>query len=182
MALKANIAKVNLTLSNINDHYYEDYRLTLAQHPSETDLRMIIRLAAFGLFASEGLEFTKGISTDEEPDIWSHKATGEIEHWIDLGQPTEKRIRQSISKAEKITIVGYHKEKFSRWFKGLDKKFLAQKKLEIYFLESVGTSKPEDLVQKTMDLSCTIQEDQMLLGNETTQVTFLIAGPLQSFG
>ena len=182
MALKAKIAKVNLTLANINTHYYEDYRLTLAQHPSETDLRMIIRVAAFGLFASEGLEFTKGLSTDEEPDIWSHSATGEIDHWIDLGQPTEKRIKQSISKAEKITIVGYHKEKFSRWFKSLDKIFLAQKKLEIYFLESPRGENPEDLVQKGMDLSCTIQEDQMLLGNEEAQMTFVISGPLQTFG
>ena len=51
-------------------HYYETHKLTVAKHPSETDERLMVRLLAFALNAHERLELTKGLSTDDEPDIW----------------------------------------------------------------------------------------------------------------
>ena len=63
MALKATIFKIKLSLSNMNIHFYEDYSLTLARHPSESSLRMMTRLLAYALNAQEeNLTFTKGIS------------------------------------------------------------------------------------------------------------------------
>ena len=70
MALKATVYKVELTVSDIDRHHYATYALTLARHPSETDARMMVRLLAFTLFADEGLNFGRGLSTQDEPDLW----------------------------------------------------------------------------------------------------------------
>lgn len=64
MATKATICKALLNIANMDSHYYEEHNLTMAKHPSETDLRLMVRLIAFILNADESLEFTKGISQD----------------------------------------------------------------------------------------------------------------------
>ena len=86
MALKATVVRAELQISDMDRHYYATHPLTLAQHPSETDERLVVRLLAFALYADERLEFGRGLSTDEDPDLWQRDYTGEIERWIDLGQ------------------------------------------------------------------------------------------------
>ena len=70
MAQNATIYKVELSISDMDRHYYETHKLTVAKHPSETDERLMVRIIAFALNAHENLEMTKGLSTDDEPDIW----------------------------------------------------------------------------------------------------------------
>ncbi|MGZ3856384.1 MAG: YaeQ family protein, partial [Bacteriovorax sp.] len=93
MALKATIYKAKLSVANLNIHHYQDYNLTIAKHPSETNLRMMYRIVAFALLCQENLEFTKGLSTDSEPDLWKINYDGSVDHWIELGHPDERRIR-----------------------------------------------------------------------------------------
>ena len=104
MALSATIYKVELTISDMDRHYYETHKLTVAKHPSETDRRLMVRLLAFALNAHENLEMTKGLSTDEEPDIWQKSLSDELELWITLGMPPEKTLRQSCGKAGQVAI------------------------------------------------------------------------------
>ena len=93
MAIKATIFKAEVQISDMDRHYYQTHNFTLARHPSETDERLMIRIIAFVLNAHEDLQFTKGLSTDDEPELWQRTLAGEIELWIDLGQLDEKRIR-----------------------------------------------------------------------------------------
>ena len=92
MALKATIFKAELQIADMDRNYYHDHALTIARHPSETDERMMVRVLAYALHAHEALSFGKGLSTDDEPDLWQKDLTGAIELWIDVGQPDEKRI------------------------------------------------------------------------------------------
>ena len=107
MAQKSTIYKVELSVSDMDRHYYETHKLTVAKHPSETDERMMVRILAFALNAHEHLEMTKGISTDDEPDIWQKSLSGELELWVSLGLPSEKIIRQSCGKANEVIIYAY---------------------------------------------------------------------------
>ena len=70
MAIKATIFKVNLQIADMERNYYQDHALTIAQHPSETDERMMVRLLAFALHAHEYLEFGQGMTTDDDADLW----------------------------------------------------------------------------------------------------------------
>src|SRR3982750_1495479 len=75
MALKATIYKADLQIADMDRNYYQDHALTLARHPSETDERMMIRLLAFAIHASEALTFTKGLFDTDEPDLWQKDLT-----------------------------------------------------------------------------------------------------------
>ena len=104
MAQNATIHKVELSISDMDRHYYEAHKLTVAKHPSETDERLMVRIVAFALSANERLEMTKGLSTDDEPDIWQKSLSGDIDVWVALGLPSEKVMRQSCSKAAKVEL------------------------------------------------------------------------------
>ena len=52
MALSATICKAELNIIDMDRHYYQQHSLTLAQHPSETDQRLMVRLLVFALHAS----------------------------------------------------------------------------------------------------------------------------------
>ena len=99
MALKATVRRIELQLSDMDRHHYATYPLTLAQHPSETDARLMARVVAFALNAHERLEFGRGLSSDDEPDLWRKDLTGAIDLWIDLGQPDEARVRRACGRA-----------------------------------------------------------------------------------
>ncbi|MDH4285245.1 MAG: YaeQ family protein, partial [Gallionellaceae bacterium] len=89
MAIKATVFKAALQVADMDRHYYAEHALTLARHPSETDERMMVRLLAFALYADEALVFGKGLSNDEEPDLWQKDLTGAIVRWIEVGLSDE---------------------------------------------------------------------------------------------
>lgn len=166
MALKSTIFKIQLSVANISTHHYQDYSLTLARHPSETDDRMMCRLVAFALHANPNLAFGKGVSNTEEPDLWQKTLDGQIECWIDLGQPEEKRIRQSCGKANKVHIYSYQIEAAKIWWNGLSHKTRTNPKLQMRQLILSEETPLSALVNRSMRLNCTIEEDEILLAGE----------------
>ncbi|MCR6686696.1 YaeQ family protein [Pseudoxanthomonas sp.] len=116
MALKATVVRAELQLSDMDRHHYAHYPLTLAQHPSETEERLMVRLLAFALHADERLEFGRGLSTDEDPDLWQRDYGGEVERWIELGQPDESRIRKACGRSRQVTVVNYGGRAADLWW------------------------------------------------------------------
>ena len=117
MALKATIFKADLQIADMDRSYYADHSLTVARHPSETDERMMVRLLAFALHAGEALAFGKGLSTEDEPDLWLRDLTGVIDLWIDVGLPDEKRIRRACGRAEQVYVYSYGGHGADLWWK-----------------------------------------------------------------
>jgi len=112
MALKATIYKADLNIANMDDHIYGDYQLTLALHPSETLERLMVRLMAFARFASDELEFTKDLFETDEPALWQKDLTGQLETWIEVGLPSEDKVKKASARCKKVAIVGMaHKSK-----------------------------------------------------------------------
>ncbi|CEE41584.1 conserved hypothetical protein [Xanthomonas citri pv. citri] len=107
MALTATVRRAELQISDMDRGYYANHSLTLAQHPSETDERLMVRLLAFALFADDRLEFGRGLSNDDEPDLWRRDYTGDPDLWIDLGQPDESRVRKACNRSREAVVIGY---------------------------------------------------------------------------
>ena len=105
MALRATIYKADLNVADTDRHYYGTHGLTVARHPSETDERMMVRLVAFALHASEELAFTKGLSDTDEPDLWEKDLTGAVKLWIEVGQPEERRILRAGAPSRSSSIA-----------------------------------------------------------------------------
>ncbi|MBT3584735.1 MAG: YaeQ family protein [Halobacteriovoraceae bacterium] len=170
MAIGASIYKVNINLSNFNTHYYEDFNLTLAKHPSENEARMMYRLLAFLYCAHSDLQFTKGLSTPSEPELWQKSFSGEILHWIELGMPDEKRIRQASGKSLKVSIFTYHPGKAKEWHEKIKGKLIQNNKVSIHHFNVVENGPIDKFVCKGMRLSCTIEDNHMYLGDDNQRI------------
>ena len=164
MALKSKVYKTSLTVSNTDSHHYNTYDFKVACHPSETEGRMCLRLAAFALFAHENLSFTRGLCATDEPDIWQKDDTGLIERWIDLGWPDEKRIAKACGQASEVIVIAYGRNT-APWWQGLADKTPRFKRLTVI---GAGESIIEDLaplVASTMALTATISDGILWLSN-----------------
>ncbi|MFZ5843273.1 MAG: YaeQ family protein [Pseudomonadota bacterium] len=170
MALKATIFKAELQIADMDRHYYGSHSLTIAQHPSETDERMMVRLLAFALYADERLMFTKGISTDDEPDLWLKSLSGEIELWIELGQPDEKRLRKAAGRARQVVIITYNSRSAAVWRGQMQEALGKLDNVTVRALSNETVEALGRLAQKTMNLQCTIQDGEVSLGDDTQLV------------
>jgi uncharacterized protein YaeQ len=171
MALKATIFKADLQIADMDRNYYQQHALTLARHPSETDERMMVRLLAFAIHASDALAFTKGLFDTEEPDLWEKDLTGAIELWIEVGQPDEKRIMKACGRAERVIVYSYGATSHI-WWKQIAGKLERAKNLTVINLPSDAAQAMSKLAQRTMQLQCTIQDGQIWLTDsvDTVQV------------
>ena len=168
MAANATIYKALLNIANMDTHYYEEYNLTLAQHPSENDLRLMIRLIAFILNAHEDLVFCKGIAQDDEPDLWQKSLGGDIELWIDLGQPDEKRIKKACGRSDKVIIYTFVEGMAVSWFKQIENSLKRFKNLEVVYLDISG--EVQDLAARAMKLQANISDGELSLIKEDTTI------------
>lgn len=165
MALKATIHKAELQLSDLDRQHYGSYSLTLARHPSETDERMMVRLLAFALYASEYLSFCKGISDEDEPDLWEQDLGGNLERWIEVGLPDEKRIRKACGRARQVVVITYSGRTADMWWQQNQAALAKQEKLTVLQLPAPQSQALAALAERTMNLSCTIQEGQIWLSS-----------------
>jgi len=183
MALKSTIHRAELQVSDLDRHYYASHRLTLAQHPSENDRRLMARLLAFALFADERLAFGRGISTDDEPDLWRTSMGGEIEQWIDLGQPDESRIRKACGRAREVVVIGYAGRPFSIWWEKSAADLARFSNLRVVEFPGESVEASEALLSRNMDLQCLIEDGEIQLlaesGNVTLKPTLLQGESLQ---
>ncbi len=166
MALKATIFKANLQISDMDRHYYQNHELTIARHPSENDARMMVRLVAFALNASEQLSFTKGLSTDDEPDLWEVDLAGDIQHWIELGNPDEKRIRKACGRAKQVTIYCYSSRSAALWWQQTQSELQRFKNLSVIHIPEAFVESLAALAERNMALQVTIQDGELWLAND----------------
>ena len=161
MALSATICKAELNVIDMDRHYYQQHSLTLAQHPSETDERLMVRLLAFALHASDSLSFTKGISTEDEPDLWQKSLSDEIELWIELGLPSEKRLKKACGRAGKVVVYSYGSGGAEMWWKQMQSQVARFQNLTIYHIDPDTTQELARTMQRNLDLQLSIQDGEI---------------------
>ena len=159
MALNATIYKAELQVSDMDRHYYATHALTLARHPSETDERLMVRLLAFALHADERLEFGKGISSDDEPDLWRKDLTGEILQWIELGQPDEQRIRKACGRARQVVVVNYGGRASDIWWEKNAAQLARAKNLTVIDIPAPAVVELTALAERGMNALAAVDTD-----------------------
>jgi uncharacterized protein YaeQ len=172
MALKATVYKADLQIADMERNYYQGHALTIARHPSETDERMMVRILAFALFASDTLAFGKGLSAEDEADLCEKDLTGAIDLWIEVGLPDEREIRKACGKARRVAVLCYGGRGADLWWDQNRGKLERLANLTVINLPAAGTQALAALAKRTMQLNCTIQEGQVLMveGHDTAQI------------
>ncbi|WOH38075.1 YaeQ family protein [Thalassotalea fonticola] len=169
MAQKATIYKATISLSDMDRHYYDTLNITIPQHPSETDRRMMVRILAYILNAEQDLQFCKGLSDDDEPEIWLKDYSEQIHLWIELGQIDEKRIKKGCTRSKEMRLYSYGAVA-DVWWKKIQNKLSSFSNLTIYKIDEDTCAQLATLVDRTMDLQCSIDSGQIWLGNHDTTV------------
>ena len=170
MALKSTIFKAELQVSDLDRSYYASHSLTVARHPSETDERMMVRILAFALQAHERLEFGRGLSTDDEPDLWLRDLTGAVECWIDVGLPDPRRLRKAAGRARAVVVYVYGGRSGDVWWRQNAGELGRLDNLTVSVLPYEATQALAGLAQRTMRLQCTIQDGALWFGDESATV------------
>ena len=165
MALKSSVFKFKLNVSDLERGVYEDFALSLARHPSETDARMMLRLVAFARHAHELLSFGRGISTDDEPDLWQKDLTGHIELWIDLGTPDPERIRKACNRANEVALYGYGERSLAVWWRKHQDTLERFKNLSVFAISDEHYDALGGFAKTGTDLQCTLSGNELWLNS-----------------
>jgi uncharacterized protein YaeQ len=174
MALKSTIYKAHLQIADIDHGYYADHALTLARHPSETDERMMMRLAALALQAHQlqamcggdgTLSFGAGLSDPDEPDVWLKDFTGATRLWVEVGQPEDKPISKACGKSEQVVLYAFS-HAAPIWWQGIQGKLARLQNLHVFQVPSEAAQALAQLAERSMSLQATIQEGGLTLSCE----------------
>ena len=178
MATKSTVFKASLQIADIDHNYYADHALTLARHPSETDERMMVRLAALALQAhklqslcnGDGvLGFGAGLSDPDEPDVLLRDYTGRIRLWVEVGQPDDKALVKACGKADEVVTYCFgHAAEI--WWRGIESRLTRPQNLRVFRIPTENAQQLGALAQRSMQLQATIQENVLMLGDGKVNV------------
>ena len=179
MALKSTVFKADVQLADIDHGCYTDLQLTLARHPSETDERMMLRLAALALNAhlvqdlcggDARIGFGAGLSSPDEPDVQLVDYTGRTRLWIEVGQPDDKPIAKACSKADQVILYAYGPAA-DVWWRGIEGKLARLAKLQVWRIPADQAQALVALAERSMQLQATVQEAQLTFSSAAGSVT-----------
>ncbi len=170
MSPKSTVVKVELQVSDMDRHYYALHNLTMAQHPSETDARLMVRLLAFALYAEERLEFGRGLSDESEPDLGLRDYTEEILLWIDLGQPDESRIRKACARARQVVVVNYSGHGAEIWWNKIAAGMSRFDNLTVIDIDPKSIDAITGHIQRGMRLTAMIQDAELQLMSDSLNI------------
>lgn len=171
MAIKATVFRAELQVSDMDRNYYATHALTLARHPSETEERLMVRLLAFALYADERLEFGRGLSSDDEPDLWRKSRSDEIELWIDLGQPDDSRIRKACGRSDQVVVINYSGRGADIWWDKIAPSLSRCSNLTVIDIAAGTVAELAAMADRGMRLQCMIQDGNVELYGEGSSVT-----------
>jgi uncharacterized protein YaeQ len=169
MALKATIFKASLQIADMDRNVYVDHNLTLARHPSETDERMMIRLLALALNLPADtdhgtLEFAKGLWDVDEPELWHKDLTGRIRHWIEVGQPDEKRLMKASGRADRVSVFSYSPGTLI-WWEGIQTRITRARNVEVWQIDAAQSQALAGIARRSMQLQLSVQDGTVWVGD-----------------
>lgn len=183
MAQKAIIHRASVSFSDLDRNLYSDHTLTIARHPSETEERMMVRLLAYVLNAPATndrgtLEFGKDMWEADEPALVQNDLTGLTEHWIELGQPDEKRLVRVCGRSKRVTVYTFGNNS-ATWWAALAGRMARVTNLTVWQFPTEQSQALANLADRAMDLQVTLQEGVLWVGEGERSVEIT---PVRLFG
>ena len=174
MALKSTVYKATLQVADMDRSHYRDHTLTLALHPSETEERLMMRMLAYALQApvdetDTPLLSARGLSDTDEPDLWQHDRTGVLLHWMEVGQPDDRRLARACGRSHRVTLYTYAAST-PIWWKGIADKVARLSNLAVWQVDAAASQQLATLATRSMQLQVTVQDGQVWVGDGTQSV------------
>jgi len=162
MALNATVYVFTVRLANADRGVYEELTLRVARHPSETEEYLLTRLLAYCIEYGEGLAFSSGLSTPEEPAIAARDLTGVLQTWIDIGAPEAARLHKA-SKAARRVVVYAHRN-VDNWLARLaGERIHRVEDLELYVIPPDLLGALVKRLERRMDFELTVSDGALYI-------------------
>ena len=165
MARSSTIYRALIELSHVDRNVYGEHRLTIARHPSETLERMVVRLLAFGLRYDDGIEFGRGVSATDEPDLWRREGDGRVIEWIEVGQPDAKRLIKASRKSGRCQLFVFG-DGAERWREAQLADLNAPDNLGVARIDDAFIAEIVATVDRQLRWSMTIADGTLFLSTE----------------
>ncbi len=177
MALPATIYKATITLSDIDRGLYATLTATVAQHPSETEERLVARLLAYALFYEEGLSFTKGLCASDEPEIWLKGGDGRVQSWVEVGLPDSERIIKASRHSGQVRLLACGRA-LPNWEQQHLPKLARLANLTIVTIDQTFLAAAVQRLERSLVWSVTITEGAcyLTIGDETLETVLQTVG------
>jgi uncharacterized protein YaeQ len=104
MALTATLYTFETTLADVDRGVYESLQIRVARQPSETAEYMLTRFLAYCLEYTEGIAFTEGVASGDEPAVLVRDLTGRLTTWIEVGMPGADRVHRASKQASRVAV------------------------------------------------------------------------------
>jgi len=169
MALKATVYKAALQIADMDRGLYADHALTLALQPSETAERLMARVLAFAMQVpgddhGGALVAAKGLVEPDEPDWWQLDLTGQLMHWIEVGQPDDRHLARACGRARRVTLYGYASST-AVWWTAIQGKLSRLSNLAVWQIPADQSQALAAMAARSMQLQFTVQDGSVWVGN-----------------
>ena len=174
MARNATVHKANVQIADMDRGLYADHALTLAREPSETEERLMVRLLAFALQVPADdrdgtLQPAPGVADADEPDFRHLGLGGQLRHWVEVGQPDERRLVRACGRAERVTVYAYAAAA-PVWWAGVRERAVRLPRLQVWQLDPAESRALAALAARTMQLQVTVQDGAVWVGDAARSV------------
>jgi uncharacterized protein YaeQ len=169
VALTATIYNFAIELADVDRGVYESLTLKVAQHPSETEDRLVTRVLAYCLEYVEGVGFSRGISDPDEPAITVRDLTGTIKAWIEVGAPDAARLHKA-SKASPRVAVYIEKIPAIYLRQVAGEKIHRADAIEIYAIDRDLIAELVQRLDRRMTLSLSITDRHIFVSHNGTSI------------
>ena len=168
MALTATIYNFSIGLSDVDRAVYENLSLKAARHPSESAEHLVTRVLAYCLEYAEGIGFSRGISSPDEPALAVRDLTGALKVWIDIGSPDAARLHKAAKAAPRVAVYT-HKDPAQLRQQLAGEKIHRAEALELYAIDRDVVAGLVKRLERRMafDLSVTDRHLFISIGNAT---------------
>ena len=175
MALKATIYKAVVNVADLDRNQFLDAALTRARHPAETQERMMLRLLAWVKYADDRLQFTRGLSAEDEPEAWLRNDNLGIDLWIELGLPDERRIKKACTQSAEVALFAYNQRAAEIWWQQNKKNCAQVTNLTVWEPDDEQLAQLSAVASRTMALQATIQDGAIWLSDSQNNLEIHLA-------
>jgi uncharacterized protein YaeQ len=105
----------------------------------------------------------------DEPDLWQRDPTGAITHWIEVGQPDEKRLLRACGRAARVTAYAY-RSGAELWWRPIAHALVRAENLSVWRIPTAASQGIGKLAARSMQLQCTVQDQQVWFSDAVTTV------------
>lgn len=169
--------RFRLNVSDVDRSVYESLDFRMAQHASESIPYLLTRMIAFALNADPGVSFSaEGLCNPDDPTISSDSDKGGKDLWIEIGNPSARRLHKASKAANRVKVYTY--KNLEALLKEIrENEVYKAEKIEIFTLDSEFLRELEALLGKDNNWELYRDQGTLMVSAAGESISGELGGP-----